>query len=211
MRSDLNRLASEVTLVSNANYLIWDQLEYVPTVLVVEDALVAEDRAAELRSLRGVVRLFPFDLRPQLGPATDEVIFVNFRRGYRPFPRFSDNFERRVYWGGTVSFLMLQLADFLGCDPIVLIGFDHNYVVPPPSEIVNSVIKSRSVDVNHIHPDYFGPGFRWHDPNTDRMETAYRCARVALTARGVTILNATVGGRLEVFDRASFNDLTEAR
>jgi len=42
------------------------------------------------------------------------------------------------------------------------------------------------------------------------MEVGYRYARHELERRGVTVLNATVGGRLEVFDRASFADLTEA-
>lgn len=209
LKCDLNRLASEITIVSNAHYLIWDQLEYTPTLLAVEDRLVAEDRAEELKALDEVTKVFPYDLRPLLGPSSDTTLFVNFLRSYRPFPKFSEDVEKRTYWGGTVSFLMLQLASFLGCDPIILIGFDHNYVVPPSTEMENSIIHSRAVDVNHIHPDYFGPGYRWHDPNVERMELGYRCARKELERRYVTVLNATVGGRLEVFDRASFADLTE--
>jgi len=207
---DLNRLASEVTLVSNAHYLIWDQLSYTPTLLSVEDRLVAEDRADELKGLRGITKIFPYDLRPILGPGGPDTLFVNFLRRYEPFPQFSDDLTNRVYWGGTVSFLMLQIASFLGCNPIILIGFDHNYVVPTRTESDDTVIHSHAADVNHIHPDYFGPGFRWHDPNVDRMELGYRCARRELERRGVAVLNATVGGRLEVFERASFAELTAA-
>lgn len=105
---------------------------------------------------------------------------------------------------------MLQIANFLGCDPIILIGFDHKYVVPPPAEIQNSIIHSQGNDVNHIHPNYFGFGYRWHDPNVDRMELGYRCARTEFERQNVTVLNATVGGHLEVFARASFADLTTA-
>jgi hypothetical protein len=209
LKCDLNRLASEITIVSNAHYLIWDQLEYIPTLLAVEDRLVAEDRAEELKALTGITKVFPYDLRPMLGPSGVTTLFVNFLRDYRPFPKFSDELGKRTYWGGTVSFLMLQLASFLGCAPIILIGFDHNYVVPPSTEMENTVIHSQTVDLNHIHPDYFGPGYRWHDPNVDRMEVGYRYARRELERRGVTVLNATVGGRLEAFERASFDDLTE--
>ena len=113
----------------------------------------------------------------------------------------------RRYWGGTVSFLNLQLAAYLGCNPIVLIGFDHSYV-GPSQEIQDYVIHSQVEDVNHIHPDYFGPGYRWHDPNVQRMEMAYRCARRALESAGVQVLNATVGGQLEVFERVSFDTAT---
>jgi hypothetical protein len=210
LECDLNRLAAEVTIVSNAHYLIWDRLAYIPTFLAVEDRLVAEDRADELRALEGITKVFPFDFHPLLGRANETTLYLNFPRNYRSFPRFSKDLAKRAYWGGTVSFLNLQLAAYLGCDPIVLIGFDHSYVVPPPADIENSVIRSRGVDVNHIHPDYFGPGYRWHDPNVERMEMAYRCARRELERQGVTVLNATIGGQLEVFERASFADLTEA-
>ena len=209
LESDLERLAEEVTIASNAHYLIWPQLGYVPTFLTVEDRLVAEDRADELRALRGTVKVFPDDLMHVLGPAGADTLFVRFPRAYRHFPRFSDDLARRAYWGGTVSFLNLQLAAHLGCTTVVLLGFDHSYVVPE-EELAGHVIHSTRQDVNHVHPDYFGPGYRWHDPDLARMEVAYRCARAALERRGVTVLNATAGGRLEIFERAELSEIVDA-
>lgn len=206
LKCDLNLLASEVTIVSNAHYLIWEQLTYIPTFLTVEDRLVAEDRADQLQTLTDITKIFPFDLRPVLGSAQETKLYLNFPRTYQPFPKFSHDLTKRAYWGGTVSFLNLQLAAYLGCNPIVLIGFDHNYVVPS-KDIQNSVIQSQDDDVNHIHPDYFGPGYRWHDPNTARMETAYGLARQELERSGVRVLNATVEGHLETFDRVSFGSI----
>jgi hypothetical protein len=205
LKSDLNRLAPEVTIVSNAHYLIWEQLIYVPTFLAVEDRLVAEDRADDLRALCGITKVFPFDLRNALGPSGKETLYLNFPRKYRPFPQFSRDIAKQAYWGGTVSFLNLQLAAYLGCNPIVLLGFDHSYVVPK-QEIKNYVIHSTSEDVNHIHPNYFGPGYRWHDPDVARMERAYMCARETLEP-GVRILNATAGGHLEVFERVTLDEV----
>jgi hypothetical protein len=206
LKSDLNRLASEVTIVSNAHYLIWDRLDYIPTFLTVEDQLVAEDRAEELKQLRGTVKVFPLDLRSLLGAPDEETLYVNFPREYRSFPRFSHNLSKRAYWGGTVSYLNMQLAAYLGCSTLVLLGFDHSYVVPV-KEIKDYVIHSKLADVNHIHPDYFGPGYRWHDPNTDRMEHAYLTARRELEAAGHEVVNATVGGQLEVFPRAPLSSI----
>jgi hypothetical protein len=206
LKCDLNRLASEITIVSNAHYLIWDQLTYTPTFLAVEDRLVAEDRADELQALAGITKIFPFDLRDLLGPAQETKLYLNFPRNYQPFPKFSRDLAKRGYWGGTVSFLNLQLAAYLGCNPIVLIGFDHSYVVSS-KDIQNGVIHSRSEDVNHIHPDYFGPGYRWHDPHVQRMEMAYSHARQELESLGVRVLNATVDGHLEIFERVSFDSV----
>jgi hypothetical protein len=206
LKCDLNRFASEVTIVSNAHFLIWDTLLYRPTFLTVEDTLVAEDRAEELASISTVTKLFPFDLRHLLPDAEAHTLYVNFPRRYRGFPSFSHDLTKRAYWGGTVSFLNIQLATYLGCDPIVLVGFDHRYHVPP-ERVTGAVIESVGPDVNHIHPDYFGPGYRWHDPNLARMEAAYRCARRELERIGVRIYNATDGGELEVFDRLSLDSL----
>jgi hypothetical protein len=208
LKADLNRLRDAVTIVSNAHFLIWDQLEYLPTLLTVEDRLVAEDRADELRQLP-VTRIYPFDLRETLGPANEKVIYVNFPRVYKPFPKFSDDLVKRAYWGGTVSFFNLQLACYLGCNPIALIGFDHSYKVPAADRIDQHVITSDAEDVNHIHPEYFGPGYRWHDPNVARMEISYALARRELEARGIDVVNATHGGHLEVFARKSLDAFLE--
>jgi hypothetical protein len=126
-------------------------------------------------------------------------------REYPGFPRFSGEFDRVCYWGGTVTMLNLQLAHYLGCDPIYLIGFDHNYRVP--ANLESDVILSQADDVNHFHPDYFGKGYRWHDPMVERMESAYRVAREFLEAHGVKVFNATAGGRLEVFERVRYDEV----
>lgn len=201
---NLTLLKNEITIGSNAQFLIWDEMGYAPTFLTVEDRLVAEDRAKELNAIKETTKVFPRDLSYCL-QKDEKTIFINFIRQYQPFPQFTDQFEKKVYWGGTVTFLNIQLAYYLGCNPIYLIGLDHNYKVP--EKIENFVITSEEDDVNHIHPNYFGKGYRWHDPNVARMEQSYLVAKQFLSERGVQIYNATVGGKLEVFERVDFNDI----
>lgn len=210
LKCDLDKLAGEVTIVSNAHFLIWDKLNHVPTFLTVEDRLVAEDRAVDLRPLQGIKKVYPFGLRETLKDDGDFALYVNFLWDYKPFPCFSHDFQNIVYWGGTVSYLNLQLAAYLGCKQIIMIGFDHNYKVPV-EQIVNTVIASKEADVNHIHPNYFGPGYRWHDPNVARMEIGYMHAKEELNRAGIEVLNATVGGHLEVFPRVSYDSLFEGK
>lgn len=202
LKSDVTQLKGHVTIGSNGLFLIYDKLGWAPTYLTVEDTLVAEDRGSVLNSLTSSTKIFPRDVSYALR-ADDHTIYCNFVRQYAGFPRFSDRFEDIVYFGGTVSFLNLQLAYHLGCNPIFMVGFDHNYHVP--KNIVDTVITSETDDVNHVHPDYFGKGYRWHDPNVERMEQSYRAARAFLEPRGVRVLNATVGGHLEVFPRVDFD------
>jgi hypothetical protein len=206
LKTDVRRLRNEVTIGSNALFLIHEQMGYRPTYHTVEDVLVAEDRARELNSMRGTTKIFPRDVAYCLEPDED-TLYIHFVRNYAGFPKFSAEFDRVCYWGGTVSMLNLQLAYYLGCNPIYLIGFDHSYRVPP--NLTSHVIHSNADDVNHIHPDYFGKGYRWHDPMVERMEAAYRVARRFLDERGVRVFNATAGGRLEVFERVSFGEVVD--
>jgi len=204
LKCDLTLLKNEVTIGSNAQYLSWETMGFIPTFLTVEDRLVAEDRASDLCALQEPTKIFPKYLLYCLRSSVN-TIFINFAVDYQPFPQFSSDFEEIVYWGGTVSMLNLQLAYYLGCSEIYLIGFDHHYKVP--DRIENHVITSSGDDVNHIHPNYFGKGFRWHDPNLPRMEQAYSEARRFLDAREIVIRNATVGGNLDVFDRVDYSSL----
>lgn len=204
LKCNLSLLENEVTICSNAHYLIWDTMGFTPCYLTVEDRLVAEDRAGDFLEIDGVTKIYPRDLSYCL-KSKHRTVYINFQRDYRHFPKFSGNFEKVVYWGGTVSVLNLQLAYYLGCQEIYLIGFDHEYRVP--DKAVNNIITSDNDDVNHIHPDYFGKGYRWHDPNLARMEEAYLEARRFLECRGVSVKNATIGGKLEVFERVNYQHL----
>jgi hypothetical protein len=207
-QTDVTLLCDEVTIASNGIFLLFEDMGYRPTFLTVEDRLVAEDRAEELNSISGTQKIFARDLWYCLKP--DEwTLYVNFVREYEGFPKFSDALDRVTYWGGTVSVLNLQLAYHLGCSPIYLIGFDHTYTVP--ATVSNSpVITSEGDDPNHFHPDYFGKGYRWHDPQIDRMEAGFRACRAFLEAHGVKVYNATAGGKLEVFDRVDYDSVVSA-
>lgn len=205
---DLSFLREELTIGSNAIFLLFEHMGFRPTFYTVEDILVAEDRAREINALRGMTKLVPIDLAYCLRPDPCTV-YVNFLYRYEGCPRFSADLGTTAYWGGTVTFLNLQLAYYLGCREVYLLGVDHSYAVPEDRD--GTVIVSRTADVNHFHPNYFGPGYRWHDPRLDRMEAAYECARRFGEQNGMRILNATVGGRLEIFPRVDYATLFDQK
>jgi len=204
---DLSLLKDEITFTCNAIFLLFAELDWVPTYYMVEDCYVAEDYAREINNLHGPVKIFPQDLKRVLRP-DDKTCYVDFIRGDYPcFPRFSGDCCRQVYWGGTVAYMMLQLADWMGYNPICMIGMDMSYEVPDYIEEDGVTIVSREADVNHFHPDYFGPGKRWHHPKVSRMKLSLQYAAQHLAAKGVRIINATAGGKLEAFQRIAYEDV----
>ncbi len=216
-RTDLAALKDEVVFAMNGFFLKMPELDWVPTFYVVEDHLVAEDRAAAINALRGPTKLFPV----YLGYCMEEqpgTIFFNHRprKSYPHGFDFSLDAAAVTYTGCTVTNTTLQLAHYLGFQEIYLIGVDADYGLP--ADVKQSkdygvgVLDMKSDDPNHFHPDYFGKGYRWHDPQVDKMLEAYQETERVTRGTGRYIYNAGVGGKLEVFQRVPFTTvLPQAR
>lgn len=200
-------LRDEITLGSNALFLLFEESGFRPTYYTIEDKMVAEDRYREANAITGCFKIYPSDLAHLLSINSDGA-YTRFRRDYAGFPKFSDDISDFSYWGGTVTMLNLQIAHHLGCNPVYIIGCDHSYTIPVGHNADRfGRITSQVDDPNHFHPGYFGPGYRWHDPKVERMEAGYRVARQAFEKDGRTVYNATAGGKLEVFPRWDFHAL----
>ncbi|ADU61124.1 MAG: DUF115 domain-containing protein [Pseudodesulfovibrio sp.] len=200
---DLRFLDGKVNFCMNRIYLGIDQFGFTPKYYTVEDNFVAEDTPEEINALP-YCKFLPKDLNYCLGGG-ENVCWVDFLRRYETFPRFSPDAEELVYWGSTVTYLAIQLAYYMGCDPIYLIGVDFDYAVP--GYATGPEITSQEADPNHFHPDYFGPGKRWHHPRLDLVGKAYIEARRFIEGRGRRIYNAGVGGKLSIFERVNYLDV----
>jgi glycosyltransferase involved in cell wall biosynthesis len=208
-RCDLKLLKDEITFGVNSIFLNYESMGYYPTYYIVEDVLVAEDRASEINSYNFPMKLFGNYLRYCFHDSNDTLwLNVRFRYDdYEGFPHFSGNAARMVWVGGTVSYICLQLAYYMGFREVYLVGFDHSYSIPHTAIVAGNTITSTSDDPNHFHPSYFGKGYRWHDPRVYIMEKSYVRAKQVFESDGRTIFNATAGGKLEVFNRVDYQSL----
>jgi hypothetical protein len=182
----------------------------------IEDKLVAEDIVVEWTSEMLVdpkhlsTVFLPGDLMHLVNEHATELrnpcCPINFTR--KPFypgvPRFSTD-PTEIVWGGTVTFLLLQLAVIMGCDPIILVGIDFNYSVPKTAKHLGGFdLMSTDNDPNHFFPDYFGKGRLWHVPDVARMKLANLSAKDASKTHGFSIYNATPGSKLKVFRQIDY-------
>lgn len=203
---DLKKLENEFTFGVNSIFLAKEQMGFEPTFYCVEDVHVARDRQAEIQAVGSPVKIFGHYLKPLIRPHAHNLflnVLLDYRR-YPGFPYFSADASKRLWVGGSVSYLNMQLAYYLGFSEVYLIGFDHEYVIPGSAIVKNADIQSTGDDPNHFHPDYFGKGYNWHVPLVNRMELGYLKARRAFEADGREIVNLTPGGRLEAFRRGDY-------
>ena len=95
----------------------------------------------------------------------------------------------------------------MGFTEVYLIGMDFSYIIPESHKRTGDVLLSDTDDPNHFHKDYFGKGKTWKDPKLDRVMMNYKQAKFVYECAGRNIYNATIGGKLELFERVNFNAL----
>lgn len=208
-KMDLNKLKDFVTIACNGFYLKHESINFIPTYYTVEDPLPAWDNRDEISALKGTTKIIPYDLRHVIRE-DENTVYINFRRSYaRPssprFPYYTEDFLQQSFWGGTVLYMNIQLAHYLGCNPIYLIGVDLSYKIPASVKQSGAVLTSTEDDGNHFDPRYFGAGKRWHLPETERMQRAFTKAYEELLKRDVKLLNAGVDSKLEIVPRITLN------
>ncbi len=209
---DLGPLAGEVTFAFNGAWRLRDRGRLIPTVHLVEDRLVAEEEAEHLATLDPVTLLvLPKDHADVIPPGRGRLHLPVTWSYYDPLrpprePGFTtDATDGRLHAGQSVAYLALQLAFVMGCDPVVLLGIDLDYRLPPSARVARHVVTSTAADPNHFDPGYFGPGRRWHLPKTDRMLVAFRRAARVYADHGRRLVNATPGGRLTGVARVPYD------
>ena len=212
----LEQLGGVPTIAVNGIFYAAERLPDPITYYVVEDTSVFRENTQAIKDFTAQFKLFPTSyLDAFAAEELDETIgffrmnggFYGRDTGTLCHLRFSMDPRQRLFCGQSVTIINLQLAYWMGFSRVVLIGMDFSYKIPEDVDRKGDLITSNSDDVNHFHPDYFGKGKSWKDPKLDRVLVNYRLAKEMFEADGREIVNATVGGRLEIFRRM---DLLEA-
>jgi hypothetical protein len=196
---DLGKLKNEVTFGMNRIYLLFPELGFTTTYFVSINDLVIQQCAEDIRAL-SIPKFLAWRSHTFIQPTPDMSFLYTTYTG----PKFSRNVGGRVWEGATVTYVALQLAFHMGFEEVILIGVDHNFV---STGNPNQTITSAGDDPNHFSPNYFGKGFKWQLPDLQTSEMAYRMARSAYEQAGRQVLDATRGGKLNVFPKLDYDSL----
>lgn len=217
-KMDLSPLKNEITIGSNGVYRLFESWGFCTTFFTMEDVEQVEDRRHELPNVKGPIRIFSLDNSYCIEPRED-TLFANVVRYSHPFeswwqqyyPGFSPDFSSAVYLGSTVTYLNLQLAFYLGCNPVYIIGVDHDYgllpkMYPPGKlEITSEVLEL--LESIHCVKGYHKLGGKIGVPYVKEQEKAFCKALDFYSAWGRQVYNAGLNSKLDVFPRIDFEDL----
>lgn len=197
--TDMRLLKDEYTFGMNRIFLMFPELGFKPSFLVSVNDLVIEQSVDDFRQI-DIPLFVSWRARKWLSPAPHLHYLYTTYTGRK----FARDASRRMWEGATVTYTCLQLAYYMGFSTAILIGVDHNFSTKGEP---NKTIISEGDDPNHFHPKYFGKGFKWQLPDLDTSEVGYMMARNVYENAGRQVVDATIGGKLNIFPKADYGSL----
>lgn len=204
---DLNMLKNEVTIASNRIYKIFERTNWRPTYYTMLDESVALsdgviENVSKLDCIKFVREQGFFAYKNIKG----DVCFIHskYSRKYLNEPHFSEDLTDCVYTIATVTYMAIQLARWMGCNEIFLLGMDNKYAYTKMRD--GTIVRNEGV------ASYFSDnGLTLPDPSTAsatwELDVAYEYADKYSREHGFRIYNATRGGYLETFERVSLDEV----
>lgn len=195
----LNMIANEQSFGANRVYKLFNKTIWRPNYYVIQDPY--DPTPKENYERLDVENLFVSDYYwKEHGMKNKNAICYHTIRTLkqkRNLP-FSKDISKYVQVAGTVTYTLIQLAVYMGFKEIYLIGMDHNY-----TNITND--KGELIKINNIKSHVFED----ENPkevvaNISYMEDAYNSAKKFCKENNIKIYNATLGGKLEIFERKDF-------
>lgn len=215
---DLDRIKDEYCFASNRIYHIYSMTQWRPTWYLCIDYNVISAEIDTIKTAGTYPKLLNYKAERLGRKAEDNIHYVCFKGKYlidvshRALSELSDDVSKYVSWCSSVTITAIELAIYMGFKEIYLLGVDNSYAM--------QVDKDGKLHVDPtIKSNYFkgmkGPDGQEDSGNAvqyvDTVNYEYGLARDFAREKGITIYNATRGGKLEVFERVDFDEVCAVR
>lgn len=198
---DLSKLANYHTFGLNKIYLMEERgIDLNLSYLVSANKFVMEQSADKFAQLSCPVFLSYRNKQTEANLNKEFYYFLSW--GERDF---SQSIYNPINEGGTVTYVALQIAFFMGFKRVFLIGVDHSFKQKGKPNETQHLAED---DANHFDPNYF-KGQNWQLADLDRSEESYMFAKNAFEESERKIFDATLNGHLEIFDKIDYQEALE--
>lgn len=193
----------EICIAANKIYRLYDKVDWRADYLTMIDQRIIEDCEEELEGIEGTVLIGDVAFhQPTRDCKSRKVQYFHYKTKdfYPNCPRFSEDFVTGFYRGASVTYVMIQMAVYMGFTEIYLLGVDHNFV-------------GQALNVkNHFAGYHMEEEAKRYVqiPPVEEITKAYEMAKRYTEESRIKIYNATRGGKLEVFERVEFDKLFDS-
>ncbi len=179
----------EFCISMNRIYEAFSYTKWRPDLYLSVDLLLIEQFYNFIKNL-DIPLKFISDLYKQNNMEVLQFHAVSVNRFDKNIP-FSEDVSVCCFDAGTITYICLQFAAYMGFSEIYLLGVDFSFGAS--GQPGNHFYKLEAKKNNSFYPDF--------------CLNAYQAAKKYADAHGIKIYNATRGGKLEVFPRVDFDSL----
>lgn len=198
-----------ITFATNSIYKIFNQTDWRPTYYCAQDQQVIDKIGMDfdfvIKDCKGM--FIRRDVYNQLSKEVQQNkklylprLVMHIRKD-RYFD-FSEDLSKFGADGCTITYLMMQIAYYMGFKTIYLIGIDHDF--PFALDENDNIILNDSLQQDFFEKEEKN---RINPARPYEMTMAYKSAKKFFDNNGIKIFNATRGGKLEVFKRINLEQL----
>ena len=217
--NDLQRIhdLGAVSIASNRIYLAFPNTDWRPDAYTISDELIIRDSIDTIKE-QNLLKIVPMRKKKIINGNGAHGSVIGFRAllhkptevsKYQPNP--SINGLKGFFTGQTITTLNIQLAAWLGCKNIFIIGLDGSYKTgteKAPDKDYGVVLRSKG-EANHFHPDYRPKNELWAIPRTDLHEKEYSSCVTLLENNNFNVYNASRTSVVKAFKRISIEKAFE--
>ena len=206
---DLTRLyeQGEITFGFNRIYNIFENTPWRPTFYISQDEKMLGGCVDEVNKMNISYKFIPIQLDWHYNLKINNAVNFNMKPQLTENPDgflFSDDAAKCIYNSGAGMYTAAQLAVYMGFKEIYFIGVDHHFHT--------SINSKGEIVVDNTVKDYFTDKYNedkkdLYIPNTEKSTLTYVAMKKHCEKRGISVFNATRGGKLEVFERVDFDKL----
>ena len=194
---DLLKSSGVYTIGLNKINLLFEDTDFRPNLIIAVNKLVIEQNKDFFNSTKINLILDSFG-----NNFVNKRTNVNFIYSLPYQLKFAGDISGSVCQGYTVTYVALQVAYHLGLKKVGIVGCDHNFETKGSA---NMTVISGNTDPNHFSKKYFSNGDKWQTSDLLGSEIHYKIAKEYYEANNREIVNCTIGGKLEIFDRVDLN------
>lgn len=203
---DLEQLSRKniPTFAFNRIYLMFDNTGWRPTYYISQDEKTLKNCVKQVNEMELKYKFIPLFIHYYHDVTIDGAYYFHLIRQTGKFPTMAEDISCGIGDSTTVAVTAAQMAVYMGFQKIFLIGVDHSF----------STYKNDKGEIIHdnLAMDYFTSEYNkdkaeLYMPNLDASTRAFISMKAFCDKKGIEVVNATRGGKLEVFPRADFDEI----
>ena len=204
----------EISIASNSIYNLFGATDWRPNIYTVHDFQEIKKTREKISEVEADIKIIAMSAAGRIYDI-DRAILIRLIEPSQGTIRFSDDISKCVYDGATVTYVSIQCAAYMGFSEIILLGVDHSFA---REQTKDGKITVRHEIKNHFQnyqtENFWGNGQKDEEAVVfplDFATDAFIAAKNYADEHGIRILNATRGGKLEVFERVDFDSMFNAK